>query len=125
MRMIRGTPSTVSWPSIVARLGRQHQGEVVVGAQLAGGDDDGAHEQVLERVGALDLGAQDGEEVLQLADAQGLEEHVLAAGEHAVDRRPGHAGVGGDVVDGDLGDPPPLAAPLGGVEHPRLRRLHP
>ena len=40
----------------LARLRRQHQGEVLVGAQLAGGDDDGAHEQVLERVGALELG---------------------------------------------------------------------
>ena len=54
-RMIRGSPSTVSWLSVSPGSRRQHQRQVLVGAQLAGGDDDGAHEQVLERVGTLDL----------------------------------------------------------------------
>ena len=63
-------------------------------------------------------------EALQLAHLQGLEEHVLAAGEHPVDRRPGDPGRGGDVVDGDLFEPPSLTARLGGVEHPGLDRQH-
>ena len=112
MRMIRGRPVDGELAQRLAGLGREHQREVLVGAQLAGRRDDGAHEQVLERVGALDLGAQDGEEVLELADPQRLEQHVLAAGEQPVDRRPRHARFGGDVVDRDLGDAPPLAAPF-------------
>ena len=88
-RMIRGTPSTVSCAERLAGLGGQHQGEVLVGAQLLGGGDDGAHEQVLERVGAVDVVAQDGEELLQLADPQRLEQDVLAAGEQPVDASPG------------------------------------
>ena len=93
---------------------------MLVGAQLRGGGDDCPHEQVLEVGGPLDPIQQQGEEPLQLAHPEGLEEHVLAAREHPVDRRPGHVGRGGDVVDGDLLEAPPLAAGLGGVEHPHL-----
>ena len=80
----------------------------------------GAHEQVFEVVGALDLGRQHGEELVDLAHPQRLEQHVLAAGEQPVERGPRDAAVGGDVVDGDLVEAPPLAAQLGRIEDPRF-----
>ena len=85
-------------------------------------DDHRAHQQVLEVGGVVDVAGEAGEEVFELAHPQRLEQHVLAAGEHAVERGPRHAGLGGDVVDGDLGDAPALDAALGAVEHARLDR---
>jgi len=101
----------------LARLGGEHQCEVIVGAQLDGGLHDAAHEQVLEADCVVDVGAEPGQELLGVTHPQGVEEHVLAAGEQPVQRRSGHAGVGGDVVDRDLAHAPLLATPLGGVEH--------
>ena len=77
----------------VAGLAGQHQRQVLVAAQLVGGVHDAAHQQVLEVDGAVEVGAQPGEEVLELAHPQRLEQHVLAAGEHPVQRRPRHAGL--------------------------------
>ena len=54
----------------LARFGGEHHGEVVVGTQLTGGADDGAHEELVEGVGPGDLGAQPAEELLQLAHAR-------------------------------------------------------
>ena len=125
-RMIRGRPSTVSWPSTRAGLGGQHQGEVVVGAQLLGGADDGAHEQVLERVGALDL-RRAGRR--RTPPARGP-----AGPRTGRPCRPGTCGRSSPATRrtsaamssiGDLGDAPALAAALGGVEHAVLERPSP
>ena len=104
-----------------AGLGGKHQGEVLIAAQLEGGMHDTAHEEVFEVDRAVEVGAQPGEEVFQLADSQRLEQHVLAAREHAVQRGPRDPGLVGDVFDRDLGQAPPLAARLGGIEHALFR----
>ena len=108
-RMMRGRPSTVSWPSVSPGSDGEHEGEVLVVAQLVRWRTTTVRTSRSSRSSASSRWpAEPGEEVLQLAHAQRLEQHVLAAGEHAVERRPRHAGLGGDVVDGDLGDAPAL-----------------
>ena len=62
------------------------------------------------------------EELLELADPQRFEDHVLATGEEPVDRGPRDARRRRDVVDGDLGDAEAFATRLDGVEHPVLGR---
>ena len=78
--------------------------------------------EVLVAVRLRQVGVQLGEELTVLALAQGLVDVVLAAGEQAVDGRSGAPGLGGDVVDRDLGHPPALAARLHGIEHPIFER---
>ena len=121
MRMIRGKPATVSWLSVSpgslaiinARCWSARSSRVAATTV--------AHEQVFEVVGGLDLAGEQREELVELAHPQRVEQHVLAAGEDPVQRRPRDAALGGDVVDRDLGETPPLAARLGGVEDPRSR----
>ena len=108
----------------VAGLGGEHHGEVLVGAQVPSREHDRAHEDLLEVVDAEQLLGEPREEVLELADPQRVEQHVLAAREHPIQGRPRHARLGGDVVDGHLLDAPSLAARLGGVEHARLGVPH-
>jgi hypothetical protein len=98
---------------------------VLVGAQLAGRAHDGTHDQVFERPGTFDLGAQHGEEVVELAHPKRLEEDVFAAREQPIERCPRHPAVVGDVVDGDLVDAPSFAAPLRRIEDTILGRAHP
>ena len=106
-----------------AALGRrQHQLQVLVGAQGAGGLDDGREHDVLEGDGPVQVGGELHHELLGLAGAQGVVEHVLAAGIEPVDGGAGHAGLGGHVVDGDLGHAPALAATFDGIEDPILGR---
>ena len=101
----------------VAGLAGEHQRQVLIAAQFVRGVHDAAHQQIFEVDGAVEVGAEPGEEVLELAHPQRLEQDVFAAGEHAVQGGPRHAGLVGDVFDGDLGEAPPLAARLRGVEH--------
>ena len=118
IRMMRGRPSTVSWPSvspgsdaiISARCSSARSSRVAVTTVR--------DQQVLERVGGLDLDGEHGEELVDLANPQRLEQHVLAAGEQPIEGRPRHPRLGGDVVDRDLLEAPALAARLGGVEDP-------
>ena len=112
-RMIRGSPSTVrslstvpgSEASIRARWSSARSSRVAATTVRT--------RRSSSESAPSTCGAQQREEVLQLADPHGLEQDVLAAGEHAVDRRPGHPGLGGDVLDRDLGDAPLLAAATG------------
>lgn len=108
----------------VAGLRCEHQREVLVGAQVQRREHDRADEDLLEVCRTLEAVREPREEVLELADAQCVEQHVLAAGEHPVERGPGDAGLGRDVVDGHLLDAPTLAAALRGIEHARLGRPH-
>ena len=116
-RMIRGRPSTVSWPSVSPGSLASISDEVLSLRSSCVACTTQRTSRSSKSSAPSRWALQPGEEVLELADAQRLEQHVLAAGEHPVQRRPRHAGLGGDVFDGDLGDAPPLAARLGGVEH--------
>ena len=107
----------------VARLGGQHQRQVLVAAQFGGGVHDAAHQEVFEVDGAVEVSAQTGEEIFELADSQRLEQDVLATGEHSVERGSRHARLVGDVLDRDLGETPAFAARLGRVEDARLGRV--
>ena len=89
--MIRGSPSTVSWPSVSPGSLASISDEVLVAAQFVRGVHDAAHQQVLEVDGAVEVDAEPGEEVLELANPQRLEQDVFAAGEHPVQRRARHA----------------------------------
>ena len=123
--MIRGSPSTVSWlsvspgsdPSISARCSSARSSRVAQTTVRT--------MQVLERAGTFDLGAQHGEELVELADPQRLEQHVLAPREQPVERGPRDPAVVGDVVDGDLVEAPSFAAPLRRIEDAVLGRAHP
>ena len=94
---------------------------MIVGTKLVRRDDDGANQQLFERVGADHAVLQAGEELLQLTHPQRVEHDIAATGKQAVQRGAGNAGGSGDVVDADLGDAPLLAALLGGIEDARLR----
>jgi hypothetical protein len=101
-------------------LGRHHQREVRVVAQGPRREGDRADEQVVDRVEAADAGRQLVEELVELAHAQRLEQHVLATREQPVERRSRQPGRGSDVIDRDPTGPPLLAAGLGRIERPLL-----
>ena len=108
----------------VAGLGRQHDRKVPIALQRVRGDDNRAHEKVFEVDRADDTLFEFDEELLELAHAHRVEHHVFAAGEHAVQRRPRHPRLGGDVVDAHLGNAPTLVAGLGGIENAGFGRSH-
>ena len=74
---------------------RDHLVEVGVsrqGSQLAHRAGDRKDEELFERFGAVDVGEQHLEELIEFVHAVGVEDDVLAAREQAVERRPRDTG---------------------------------
>ena len=70
----------------LARLGTEHDRQVLVGTQFAGRRDDQPNDEVLEIVDTFCLGGQTVEELGQLAHLQRAEQDLLATGKQAVQR---------------------------------------
>ena len=95
--------------------------------------DDAGDEQVLEVASRPSSAAASIARKRTTSDAHGgLEQAVLAAGEHPVDGGPAAPGLAGDVVEGGLGHAPPAHARERGVDEPgflgrkgELDRRHP
>ena len=79
-------------------------------------------QQVLERVGRRQIGVHAVEQAAGLVAHDGLDQALLAAGEHPVDGGAADAGLAGDVVERGLADAPAGDAGEGGLRRGGARR---